>query len=112
MLQAHHIIRWPWFTAFLLANIVMLTATIAGAVYGALLRGPELIGYCSSLTRDTPYVRGGYTKSTLQGLERSKFYAKTRLRLVDVESDKEIGLLAIANDDGDAGNLRQGRLYK
>jgi hypothetical protein len=90
----------------------MLGATIAGAVYGALLRGPELIGYCSSLTHGTPFVQGGYTQSTLQGIERSKRFSETRLRLVDVEGDKEISLLLIGEDDKDKSSLRHGRLYR
>ncbi len=97
---------------FLVANLVLLAATIASAIYGALLRGPELIGYCSSLTHGSPFVQAGYTRSTLQGLERSKVFSEVKLRLVDVQREKEVGLILVAEDDGSGGGLRKGRLYK
>jgi hypothetical protein len=90
----------------------MLAAAIADVVYGALLQGSGLIAYCSSLTRGTPFVQGGYTQSTLQGIERSKEFSGVELRLVDVQPEKDIGLISIAKDDGNRGGLRKGRLYK
>lgn len=90
----------------------MLGATITGAVYGAFLQAPEVIGYCSSLTRGTPFVQESYSRSHLDGFERSRHFSKLRLKLTDVESDSDVGLLLVSDDTEDRCSLRKGRLYQ
>jgi len=110
----HYVCHWLWFVFFITASTVMLAATMACIYLEAQLRGPDVIGYVSSLVRDTPYVYGGFTSSTLHGIERSKALFNLRLRLQDVKSDSEVGLIAISNDVGHEQELQliKERMYR
>jgi hypothetical protein len=112
ILIEHYSCNWPWLAVFVLATVTMLIAIIVTAVCSALLIGPDVLGYCSSLIRNTPYVEAGFTLSNLSGMDRSKELSDVYLKLVDVEGDKDVGLVAIADNTTSGEALRRGRLYR
>ena len=71
---------------------------------------PIVLGYMSSLTRDTPYVMLPPGGSTLDGPERSRLLGSEFVRLGDVQRDDGIGYLAFADWDR-AERPRKDKLY-
>ncbi|KAI9819460.1 MAG: hypothetical protein M1827_006908 [Pycnora praestabilis] len=110
-----YVCHQAWLFVFLLSTIIMFLAALIGAVLSMVNKGPELLGYCSSLIKDTPYLRGpNKGASALSGSERARKFKDIRLKLVDVEGEKEAGYIALVEDDGlwPAGKLKKGRLYR
>jgi hypothetical protein len=108
-----YICHFGWFFALLLATTTMLSATLVGAFFSYRTRGPDLLGYCSTLLRDTPYVAGLKAGTTMDGIERTRREARIRVRLMDVDVDNEVGYIAIAEDIGRyGGELIKGRYYR
>lgn len=112
--------RWRSWTVFVSASLVMLTVACEGAFNRMRTTGPDILGYVSSLTRDSPYVmediaRGG---SVLDGLDRARLLKDLRVQMRNVKPHRDVGYLAfsLAQEDDNKG-LRGlvkigGRVYK
>ena len=106
--------QWGWWIAYVLSTTAMLIAAIASMTLDLLLRSPELLGYCSSLVRDSRFFDSRYgTGSALGGAERARIFKTLKLKLVDVGAEKGSARLAVVQDDGtrEGQPLKRGRLY-
>ncbi|KAH8684987.1 hypothetical protein BGZ61DRAFT_495278 [Ilyonectria robusta] len=68
---------------------------ISGLVLEAFIRGPDILGFASSMTRDNPYVPLPPGGSHLDGTDRSRRLRDVRLELSDVRPDDENGYVAL-----------------
>ena len=69
----------------MLATTTMLAATITSVALELKLRGPEFLGYCSTLIRDSRFFHTRYgAGSTMGGAERTRLFRSLRLKLLDV----------------------------
>jgi len=119
--ETRYVCRWAWWGVFVAACVVMLCAAVVGIVVRAGLTGPDILGYVSSLTRDSPYVRIAEGGSALDGDERARLLRGLRVQLREVSDEKEnAGKLVFASNEeaggeGDeAGGIRRpvvGRMY-
>jgi hypothetical protein len=93
-----YVCNWPVLGLLLFSAIAMLLAAISGIVFDHLAIGPDILSYCSTLTRDNPYVKLPLGGSTLDGDERALLLMDLNLRLGDVRSgDQSIqGYIAVA----------------
>lgn len=106
--------QWVWILLSVLASFVMFVAALAGVVLSYVVRGPDLLGYCSSLTRDTPYVPSGREGSAMDGARRTRELKALKLALCDVAGEHEsAGRIAVAEVDGKLKllPLRRDRMY-
>jgi hypothetical protein len=102
----------PWFGLFLLANVVMLGASLVALALKLSCSGPEVLGYVSSLTRDSPHFSmDGNFNSTVDGAERSRLMRNLRVRLGDVRLGEDTGKIAFA-PLLESGVAKRGRLYE
>jgi hypothetical protein len=99
-----------WMAAFLVSSLVMFVASVISAVLTHLTSIPDVLGYVSSLTRDSPHVPLPPGGSTLYGVKRSRLLQGEVVRLGDVQRDDGIGYLAFA-DWNRAGRPRNDKLY-
>lgn len=105
--------------ALLLITSLLQLAGLASMVLSAVTRAPNLLGFVSSLTRDSPYVarmvpRGG---SMLDGGERARLLGDMRVRLVDTQPEEPVGRIAFVGMEEEEGRGREekediGRLDK
>ena len=102
---------WGWFAVLLLASSAMLAASLLAARWDFQTRIPDILGYCSTLTRDAPYLnlKGG---NTLDGMERTRMLRHYRITLgvVDAATDEGVGHIAVA-PVGKAKKPIKGKLY-
>ncbi|KAH9209168.1 hypothetical protein DL95DRAFT_394644 [Leptodontidium sp. 2 PMI_412] len=91
----------------------MLGAAIMGGIFSLRTRGPDILGRCSTLLRDTLYIRDSRAGSTLDGYDRTRKLGDFRVKLVDIDYEKDVGYIAIAEDrEGMGGRLVKGRYYR
>lgn len=82
--------------AILLATATLLQLlAILGLVLQFFIRGPDVLGFTSSLTRDNPYVPLAPGGSSLDGPDRARKLRDLRLQLADVRSESETGYIAV-----------------
>jgi hypothetical protein len=103
-----------WLLVYFLASLVMLASAIIGTILNHKSNAPETLGFCSTIVKDNPYIRGSDVGSGMSGFARTKAFRDLRLKLVDVDSENERGYIAIIQDDGRYANLprKSARLYR
>lgn len=102
-----------WLTVLLIAALVMLLTGLAGAVFGALRRGPDILGRFSPLLRDHPYANGMEGPSMEDAVEQARRLRHLQVTLGDVKPGADVGHVAIAAAVGDQpiSRLDKSRLY-
>ena len=80
-----------WLALYFISVFVMLLAAVFALVMRALCRAPVLLGFVSSLIRESPYFNGPeiYQNSVEDGAQRSKRLGAMRVMVGDVGYDKE-----------------------
>ena len=80
------------------------------------LQGPEILGYCSALLRDSPFAgteRG--VGSAMGSSERVGRWGNVEIKLVDVRAGEDVGYIAVAEVERarawSTRLLKGGRLY-
>ena len=106
----------PWWLVLLLvASIVLFALGVASVVLKFMTRGPDILGYASSLVRDNPYVKADAANSTVDGLDYTRKLPGLKIRLLDVRPDNKYGHIAVASETAEQGwsgvGLSKGRLY-
>ena len=101
-----------WAFILLAASSALLLCGLAGAIVKHMTRGPKILGYVSSITRDNPYIDLPSEGSTLDGLERAKLLKGLKVKLQDVAPDDAVGHIAFGSAEAfGTGKLKTGRLY-
>ncbi|KAH6887487.1 hypothetical protein B0T10DRAFT_538933 [Thelonectria olida] len=81
------------------ANRYWITIVLILAVIGLglrlVIRGPDVLGFASSMTRENPYVALPPGGSGLDGPERAKILREVRVRLAGVRPTEEVGYAAL-----------------
>ncbi|PGH06395.1 hypothetical protein GX51_02407 [Blastomyces parvus] len=88
-----------WLSVFLITTTVMFCAAIISSVLAFCTSIPDVLGYASSLTRDSAHFPHANEGSVLDGLIRSRKLKDKKVRLGDVQSSENIGLLAFSEKD-------------
>ncbi|KAI8716727.1 hypothetical protein NCS52_00967000 [Fusarium sp. LHS14.1] len=107
-----------WIGLLLLTTLILMVLAICGLALQAFIRGPDVLGYASTLTRDNPNVPVPPGGSYLDGPDRARQLKHLRLQLADVRPQGATGYVAVRSIPmmGDAekfaGPLDQKRLYE
>jgi hypothetical protein len=80
VLHEVYVCSWSWLVVFFFATFVMFLAALSSAWWGLRTTIPDVLGYCSSLTRDSRHLNlsGG---GTLDGMERARLLKDYQIRL-------------------------------
>jgi hypothetical protein len=105
-----------WFVLYMASVAIMLLCSILSIVIKVQLKIPDVLGYVSSLTRDSLYtiLPVTHSASTLEGKKRAFLLKDYWIRFEDVQSNEEIGRLAIQTDKALAPEtlpLSESRMY-
>ena len=101
-----------WAAILLIASTVLLLCGIGGAVAKHMARGPKILGYVSTMTRDNPYIDLPPGGCTLDGLERARLLKDVEVKVQDVCAEGGVGHIALGSAETfDSGKLISGRLY-
>ncbi|KAF6793822.1 hypothetical protein CSOJ01_13794 [Colletotrichum sojae] len=123
--DAYHVNRF-WVVVLMLTTTILQVLAVGGLVLRYLIRGPDVLGYASSLTRDNQFasISGG---SYLDGAERARSLRNLRVQLADVKPEESCGYIALkavpfpasaggGSEEGKGerqtfGNMEKGRMY-
>ncbi|KAF2728952.1 hypothetical protein EJ04DRAFT_569078 [Polyplosphaeria fusca] len=103
----------PWLAVYFLAVVAMFLAAFVSLVLRTACYAPSILGYASSLTRDSTYFEGYdmYKNSTEDGPTKSKRLGGLRVMVADVGSGAEgIGKIALV-PVGMGKRVRMRRMY-
>jgi hypothetical protein len=112
-LPAVYAINRAWMAMYFVSVAVMFLAACFSLVVHSLCRAPQVLGYASSLVRDSRYfedVTGVYGNSVEDGPEKSKRLGRMRVMLTDVRDGRGAGKIAFA-PQGMGKRIEKGRWY-
>jgi len=84
-----------WVAILLITTMFLQILAILGLILEAVIVGPEVLGFASSLTRDNPYVPVPPGNSAVGGAERARLFRDLRLQIADMEPGEENGYIAV-----------------
>ena len=105
-------ISWAWLCMYCVSIAVMLTAALISIWCTLHTTIPDVLSYCSSLTRDSEFLAFAKTGSTPGGVARAKIPADIELKMGEVvdRSDFVNKVNPISNGSGGRGERKLGRL--
>lgn len=106
-------INVPWMVVYFVSVTVMLVATAFSVAVHARCRAPPILGYVSSMIRDSKYfddpsIQGLSTEDRITTVERLK---KLSVIVGDVKGTEDVGKIAFARDSLGV-RVRKNRLYE
>lgn len=87
-----YICSWAWLTVYCLGIGVMFVAALVSIYCAFNTTIPDILSYCSSLTRDSRFFASAKGGSTLDGLVRAKILQDVEVRLGEVADTSENSL--------------------
>jgi hypothetical protein len=108
-------LNFGWLVGLFICSVLLLLTGIASAIFESLTVGPDVLGFASSIVRQSKYVRipdserGG---STIGGAQRARMLGKVEVMMQDVRGNQEVGKIALGTGDENSQRLKHGRLYR
>lgn len=84
-----------WVGVALTATLLLQLLAVLGLMLRVLVKGPDILGFASSMTRDNPYVNLPEGGSSLDGPDIARLLRGMRIQLADVRPEKEIGYISL-----------------
>ena len=101
-----------WAAILIIASTLLLVCGMCGAIVKYRARGPRILGYVSTMTRDNPYTDLPPGGCALDGLDRARLLKDMEVKLHDVAAEDEVGHIALGlSQPLDKGDLILDRLY-
>ncbi|KAM0235134.1 hypothetical protein ACHAPO_005929 [Fusarium lateritium] len=79
-LKEVYVVHWSWISLFTACCAVLLVCGIIGTIFAHLASGPEILGYASSVVRDSRYVSLPPTAGQKEALEVTKMIGQHRFK--------------------------------
>lgn len=120
VIEQHSVYKanYVWITVLLVTSMILLVCTLASLLLRLITIAPDILGYVSSLTRDSPYFEtlqsGG---SVLSGEERARKLRDVKVQIADVNPEAKVGHVAfvkaetLQGEKQEYARLRRGRNY-
>ncbi|KAF2466603.1 uncharacterized protein BDR25DRAFT_317593 [Lindgomyces ingoldianus] len=84
ILQEEYVCHRAYLAMYVFTSATMPLPAVVGMLFNHRAVGPDVLGYCSSLASDNPYIRVPQGGSALDGMERAKLLRNLQVRLSDV----------------------------
>lgn len=112
-LQPVYVLDVPWLILYFVSVGVMLLAAVASLLLHAKCHTPPILGYVSSLVRDSVFFSdsGVQGNSTEGGASKAGRLAKMEVKIADVWSEESVGRVAFAPAQG-RGVVKKWRHYE
>ena len=106
-----YVYHWGWLTVSLCASGGMLLASIAAVIFNHATICPDILGHCSTMTKDNSHIKLPAGGSTLDGMDRARLLnLKVRIGRVGNNGDSVVGRISVASFDS-ADRLVKNGLY-
>lgn len=104
-----------WVTMLTYISFTLIMCSIASIIMRTKTVSHDVLGYVSSLTRNSSYFEHCQAGSTLDGLERAHALQDTKVYIADVQPHMKIGRIALSTGITDGmphGRLSKERVYE
>jgi hypothetical protein len=98
-----------WVVVLIITTVCLEILAVAGLVLEFFIRGPDILGFASSLTRENPYLRLSRQGSALDGPARARALGSLQVQLADVHPRDEVGYIALKAVSSTERGTRGGR---
>jgi len=108
-------LSWAWACTLLVSVSLLLIIGVASVVLETILVAPDVLGYASTLARNSKYLRLPGVKAGplgMGGAERARHIGGVRVMVQDVRPDKEVGRVVLGLERVGAERLKAGRIYR
>ncbi|KAF4629947.1 hypothetical protein G7Y89_g8190 [Cudoniella acicularis] len=102
-------VSWSWFTFLFLATLVMFLSSLLATLISHKTLNPEILGYCSSLVRDSSYLELPMKSGRAGGAHLSRMNKEFRLKMGQIGHSESAHLAVLKEED--AIQTRQSRIY-
>ncbi|KAK0747032.1 hypothetical protein B0T18DRAFT_447398 [Schizothecium vesticola] len=106
-----YVCQRAWWAVFVCACLVMVATAGLAAALTYVCPGPDILGFVSTMARDSPHVHVAAGGSALDGADRARLLKGLRVQLQDVQGEEELGKMAFVSPQGRPKPLRVDRLY-
>lgn len=84
-----------WVAVLVVITFILEAMAIAGFALGLYIRGPDILGFASSMTRDNPHMDIPTGGSSLDGPDRAMILGHLQVQLTDIFPEDESGYIAL-----------------
>lgn len=102
---------YPWIVTYFIAIFLMLGAAVFTLVMHWICKAPPILGFVSTLLRDSKYFEDESGNSTEDGPQRTRRLRDVRVKIADVKGEQEVGKIAFA-PALEGMRVRKGRVYE
>jgi hypothetical protein len=101
-------VHWSWLALFFVSCVILLASGIISIVFAHLAIGPEILGYASSVVRDSKYIDLPLEAGRKEAFEVVKIMGQKRLRYGFMDSVAEDGQpLVGVGLETETGNIKK-----
>lgn len=111
---AHRIYKLnvPWLVTLFISSFTLLGAGIASAWWEHHTIGPDILGFASSLVRQSRYITGPKGSTAESGSARTNRMKDHEVMMQDVKPDAAIGKIALGTKLETSVSLKPNKLYR
>jgi hypothetical protein len=101
-----------WTVVLFICSIILIIFGITNVIWESRTIGPNVLGFASSIIRNSRYIDAPKINSALSGPEKARLLGNVKVMMQDVRAGDEVGKIALGTVSEGAQRLREGRLYK
>lgn len=101
-----------WVVLYFVCAALLLLAGLGGVIVESMTVAPDILGYVSTVARNSKYLQLPKTNSAMSGGERARVLGGTKVMMQDVKAQADVGRIALGLKHEKANRLRPDRLYR
>jgi len=109
--QVYHI-SVGWVIGYFVCAGLLLIAGTLSVIVESMTVAPDVLGYVSTVARNSKYLQLPKTNSAMNGGERARVLGGTKVMMQDVKAKADVGRIALGLKHENAEPLKPGRLYR
>ncbi|CAK7212230.1 hypothetical protein SBRCBS47491_001387 [Sporothrix bragantina] len=102
----------PYLALLYICSIALLILGIASVIIESRVVAPDILGYASTVARNSRYLHLPATAPGMSGADRVRKFGGTVVMMQDVKKDADVGRIALGNKKEDSAKLRTDRTYR
>jgi hypothetical protein len=102
----------PWLVTLFVSSAVLLGSGIASAWWEHHTIGPDVLGFASSIVRQSKYIKGPKGSTAESGSQRANRMKDHEVMMQDVKPDAAIGKIALGTKSDTSVPLKPTKLYR
>jgi hypothetical protein len=102
----------PWTGVLFVCSIILVLFGITNVIWESRTIGPNVLGFASSIVRNSRYIDAPKISSAMSGPEKARMLGNLKVMMQDVRAGDDVGKIALGTVNEGAQRLKAGRLYK